>query len=50
MRCLMKDEVDCDVSLRNTDGESALDLVDSSSGDSEAILVLLQEKLASSST
>lgn len=48
MRELLRDEVGCDLALRNQDGESALDLVDSSSGDSEVILVMLQEKQTAS--
>lgn len=42
---LMRDEVECNVSVRNHEGESALDMVDMSSGNSEAITILLQEKL-----
>ena len=46
MRCLLREEVGCDLSLRNEEGERALDMVDSSSGDSEVILTLLTEKQA----
>lgn len=44
VRCLLREEVECDISLKNNDGESALDLVDTSSGESEVILILLREK------
>ena len=45
VRCLLREEVGCDVTLRNEDGESALDMIDSNSSDSSTILILLQEKL-----
>ena len=44
VRLFLKDEVDCDLTIRNNDGETALDMIDSSSGDSEAIRILLEEK------
>ena len=44
VRIFLKYEVDCDLTIRNNDGETALDMIDSSSGDSEAIRILLEEK------
>jgi len=46
VKCLLREEVGADLSLRNVEGESALDMAGSTSGDSEVIRILLLESLA----
>lgn len=44
VKSLLREEVGADISLVNLEGESVMDMIDSNSGDSEAIRIMLQER------